>query len=156
THSQGVFPLRGDLAKAFGVEAKDIRCIHAEGAGCYGHNGADDVALDAALVARATGGRPVKLQWMRDDEFLWEPYGSAMVMKLAGGVDPEGNVVASSHELWSHPHNTRPGASSGVNLLAARHLATPPQPVLPGDVPQPSGRTDRIAIPLYDFPNLNV
>src|SRR5262249_55154453 len=65
THSQGVFPLRGDLAKAFGMDAKDIHCIHAEGAGCYGHNGADDVALDAALLARATGGRPVKLQWMR-------------------------------------------------------------------------------------------
>src|SRR5207245_3810358 len=64
THSQGVFPLRGDLAKAFGVEAKDIRCIHAEGAGCYGHNRADDVALDAALLARAPGGRPVQLQWL--------------------------------------------------------------------------------------------
>src|SRR5438552_11072256 len=156
THSQGVFPLRADLAKTFGTDAKNIRCIHAEGAGCYGHNGADDVALDAALVARATGGRPVKLQWMRDDEFLWEPYGSAMAMKLTGGVDTEGNVVAWSHELWSHPHNTRPGASAGVNLLAARHLATPHQPVLPADVPQPSGGSDRNAIPLYDFPNVKV
>src|SRR5213594_4304635 len=137
THSQGVFPLRGDLAKAFGVEAKQIRCIHAEGAGCYGHNGADDVAFDAALLARATGGKPVKLQWMRDDEFAWEPYGSAMVMKLAGGVDAEGRVVAWSHELWSHPHSTRPGSSSGVNLLAGRHLAKPLDPGIPADVPQP-------------------
>jgi CO/xanthine dehydrogenase Mo-binding subunit len=109
THSQGVFPLRADLAKVFGVDAKDIRCIHAEGAGCYGHNGADDVALDAALVARATGGRPVKLQWMRDDEFQWEPYGSAMVMKLTGSVDAQGGIVDWTHELWSHPHGTRPG-----------------------------------------------
>src|SRR3989442_2999271 len=83
THSQGVFPLRAELAKVFGVKSAEIRCIHAEGAGCYGHNGADDVALDAALLARATGGRPVKLQWMRDDEFACEPYGSAEVTKLS-------------------------------------------------------------------------
>ena len=156
THSQGVFPLRAELAKAFSIDAKQIRCIHAEGAGCYGHNGADDVALDAALLARATGGKPVKLQWMRDDEFQWEPYGSAMVMKLSGGVDAQGNVVAWSHELWSHPHSTRPGASAGVNLLAARYLAQPLVPGLPADVPQPAGGSDRNAIPLYDFPTVKV
>jgi nicotinate dehydrogenase subunit B len=156
THSQGVFPLRADLAKAFGIDVKDIRCIHAEGAGCYGHNGADDVALDAALLARATGGRPVKLQWMRDDEFAWEPYGSAMVMKLAGGVDARGNVVTWSHELWSHPHSTRPGSSSGVNLLAARYLGRPSPPVPPADVPQPAGGADRNAIPLYEFGHVKV
>ena len=79
--------------------------------GCYGHNGADDVALDAALVARATGGRPVKLQWMRDDEFQWEPYGSAMVMKLSGGLDAQGNVVDWTHDVVElsaqHPARAR-------------------------------------------------
>ncbi|PWU17847.1 MAG: aldehyde dehydrogenase [Candidatus Rokuibacteriota bacterium] len=156
THSQGVFPLQADLATVFGIDPKKIRCTHAEGAGCYGHNGADDVALDAALVARATGGRPVKLQWMRDDEFMWEPYGSAMVMKLSGSIDAQGNVVEWSHELWSHPHSTRPGSSVGVNLLAARLLAKPFAPVLPADIPQPSGGSDRNAIPLYEFPNVKV
>ena len=81
THSQGVFPLRATMAKALDMPAAAIRCIHAEGAGCYGHNGADDVALDAALLARATDGRPVRVQWMRDDEFMWEPYGPAMTMQ---------------------------------------------------------------------------
>jgi nicotinate dehydrogenase subunit B len=156
THSQGVFPLRSDLAKVLGIDTKDIRCIHAEGAGCYGHNGADDVALDAAVLARATAGRPVKLQWMREDEFGWEPYGSAMVMKLAGGLDTQGNVVAWTHELWSHPHSTRPGSSSGVNLLAARYLGRPSPPVPPADVPQPSGGSDRNAIPLYEFGHVKV
>jgi nicotinate dehydrogenase subunit B len=156
THSQGVFPLRGDLAKTFNLKPQDIRCIHVEGAGCYGHNGADDVALDAALVARAAGGRPVKLQWMRDDEFMWAPYGSAMVMKLTGGVDAQGQVVAWSHEVWSYPHSTRPGSSAGVNLLAARHLAQSHQPVLPADVPQPTGGAARNTIPLYEFPNVKV
>jgi CO/xanthine dehydrogenase Mo-binding subunit len=156
THSQGVFPLRADLAKVFGLKPADIHCIHAEGSGCYGHNGADDVALDAALLARATGGRPVKLQWMREDEFMWEPYGSAMVMKLSGGIDAQGNIVAWSHELWSHTHSTRPGSSAGVNLLAARHLAQPFAPVPPADVPQPSGGAARNAIPLYEVPSVKV
>jgi nicotinate dehydrogenase subunit B len=98
----------------------------------------------------------VKLQWMREDEFMWEPYGSAMVMKLSGGIDAQGNIVAWSHELWSHPHSTRPGSSAGVNLLAARHLAQPFAPVLPADVPQPSGGAARNAIPLYDVPSVKV
>jgi CO/xanthine dehydrogenase Mo-binding subunit len=156
THSQGVYPLRNDLAQVFGVEPNDIRCTHAEGAGCYGHNGADDVALDAALLARATNGRPVKLQWMREDEFMWEPYGSAMVMKLGASLDAQGNVASWTHELWSHPHSTRPGTSKGAFTLAARHLATPVGHAPVQDVPQPSGGSDRNSIPLYDFPNVKV
>ena len=156
THSQGVYPLRNDLANVFGVDVKDIRCTHAEGAGCYGHNGADDVALDAALVARATGGRPVKLQWMREEEFMWEPYGSAMVMKLAGGLDAQGNIVSWTHEVWSHPHSRRPGQSKGSHTLAARFLEKPVGAAPVGDVPLPSGGADRNSIPGYDFPNVKV
>jgi nicotinate dehydrogenase subunit B len=69
SHTQGAFPLRGDLARVLGMQNSEVDVIHTPGSGCYGHNGADDVALDAALVARAVPGRPVKLQWMRDDEF---------------------------------------------------------------------------------------
>ena len=156
THSQGVYPLRGDLANTFGIEPAAVRCTHAEGAGCYGHNGADDVALDAALLARATAGRPVKLQWMRDDEFMWEPYGSAMVMKLGGALDAQGNIVNWSHELWSHPHSTRPGQSKGSHTLAARHLEKPVGAVPVTDVPLPAGGADRNAIPQYEVPNLKV
>jgi len=72
-------------------------------------------------------------------------------MKLSGGLDAQGNVVAWSHEVWSYSHNTRPASSSGVNLLAARHLAKPLAPVPAADVPQPAGGSDRNAIPLYDF-----
>jgi nicotinate dehydrogenase subunit B len=156
THSQGVYPLRGDLAQVFGIEPSAIRCTHAEGSGCYGHNGADDVALDAALLARATSGRPVKLQWMRDDEFMWEPYGSAMVIKLGGALDAQGNLASWSHELWSHPHSRRPGQSKGAHTLAARFLEKPVgfEPV--NDVPLPAGGSDRNAIPGYDIPNVKV
>src|SRR2546428_7616911 len=93
---------------------------------------------------------------MRDEEFMWAPYGPAMAVKLSGGIDGQGNVVSWSHEIWSHRHSTRPGSSAGVNLLAARHLAQAFQPVLPADVPQPSGGAARNAIPLYEFPNVKV
>jgi len=156
THSQGVFPLRRALAKALKMEENRITAVHAEGAGCYGHNGADDVALDAALIARAVSGRPVKLQWMRDDEFAWEPYGSAMLINLRAGLDVKGNVVDWTHELWSHTHSTRPGGKSGVNLLASWHQASPMKPAPPDNIAQPSGGSDRNAVPLYEFPNQRV
>ena len=151
THSQGVYPLRGDLAKALRVPETDIVVSHREGAGCYGHNGADDVALDAALVARAAGGRPVKLQWMRDDEFAWEPYGSAMAMRLGAALDAGGQIVDWTHDVWSHTHSTRPYDPGGCNLLAAWHLADPVKAAPARNIPQPSGGSDRNAIPLYAF-----
>jgi nicotinate dehydrogenase subunit B len=156
THSQGVFALRSDIARALGVAPARVVCIHREGAGCYGHNGADDAAFDAALLARAVPGRPVRVQWMRDDEFMWEPYGSAMSVKVGAGLSAEGNIVDWRHELWSYPHARRPGGREGVNLLAASYLAHPWQSTFPVDVPQPNGGSDRNAIPLYDFPHQKI
>jgi CO/xanthine dehydrogenase Mo-binding subunit len=156
SHTQGPFPLRGELAKALKIPTANITVTHREGSGCYGHNGADDVALDAALCARATGGRPVKLQWMRDDEFRWEPYGSAMVIDLHAGLDANGNVVDFENELWSHTHSTRPGESDGVNLLAAWYMQDAQRPGTARNIPQPAGGGDRNAIPLYVFPRQRV
>ncbi len=155
THSQGVFPLRRDLAKALDMDQAAIRCIHAQGAGCYGHNGADDVALDATLLARAAGGRPVKLQWMREDEFGWEPYGPAMSAAASAGLDDSGKIVDWRYEVWTNTHSTRP-QKQGVNLLAAWHMAQPKAPGHPEIIPQPAGGGDRNAIPLYDFPRQKV
>lgn len=158
THSQGVFPLRRDLVKALKVPADAVRCIHVEGSGCYGHNGADDVALDAALLARAADGRPVRLQWMRDDEFAWEPYGSAMVMRAKAALSPDGRIVNWDYELWSNTHSTRPGQSSASsnNLLASWYMAAAQEPGAPANIPQPAGGSDRNAVPLYDFPSQRV
>jgi nicotinate dehydrogenase subunit B len=156
THSQGVFPLRKELNKVLGVPEANITCTHVEGAGCYGHNGADDVALDAILVARATGGRPVKLQWMRDDEFSWEPYGSAMVMKMRARLDESGSIVDWRHEVWSHPHSTRPISNPGGNLLAGGHIAKPVAQAPSPNIPQPAGGADRNAVPSYDFPSQQI
>ena len=151
THSQGVFPLRGTIAKALEMPPANIRCIHAEGAGCYGHNGADDVAFDAAILARAAEGRPVRLQWMRDDEFKWEPYGPAMVMSCKGAVK-DGRIVDWSYDVYSNTHNMRPGDPSGINLLGSWYTAKPHKMAIPKPAPQPNGAGDRNAITLYDLP----
>jgi nicotinate dehydrogenase subunit B len=156
THSQGVFPLRAELVSALKLQPADVRCIHVEGSGCYGHNGADDVALDAALLARAVPGRPVRLQWMRDDEFAWEPYGAAMVMQANAALDANGRIVDWTYELWSNPHSTRPQSTKGANVLAAWYLNEPQRSGPPQAIPQPAGGGDRNAIPLYEFPNQRV
>ena len=155
THSQGVFPLRGTLAAALDMPASAIRCIHAQGSGCYGHNAADDVALDAALLARALPGRPVRVQWMRDDEFKWEPYGPAMVMRASAALK-QGRIVDWSYDVWSNTHGMRPGDPGGVNLLASWYLEKPKRPGEPRMAPQPSGAGDRNAIPLYDLPRQRI
>lgn len=156
THSQGIFPLRRDLSKVLGVPEDGIVVIHVEGAGCYGHNGADDAACDAALLARAVPGRPVRVQWMREDEFGWEPFGSAMVVRMRAQLDGEGRVVNWMHDLWSHGHSTRPAGKDGANLLAGWYLEKPLAAATPGNPPLPGGGSHRNAIPLYEFPNQRI
>ncbi len=154
THSQGVFPLRNALAQLLGQAAERVHCIHTEGSGCYGHNAADDVSADAALLARALPGRPVRVQWMREDENTWEPFGPPMVTGVKATLDAAGSIASWQFEVWSNTHNARPGVAG--DLLAARHLARPfaPSPPRPGT--QPEGAGDRNAIPLYTLPNARV
>ena len=154
THSQGIFPLRRALAELLGAPEEAVRCIHAEGSGCYGHNGADDVAADAALMARAFPGIPIRVQWMREDEHAWEPFGPAMVADVAATLDASGRIVDWQYEVWSQSHNTRPGKAG--NLLAATLLAKPFTPPTPKPIPQPQGSGDRNAIPYYVLPNARV
>jgi nicotinate dehydrogenase subunit B len=156
THSQGIFNLRQDMAKVLRMKEEDIVVAHQEGAGCYGHNGADDVALDAALLARGAGDRPVRLQWMRDDEFAWEPYGAAMAFELEAALDASGAIVSWRHEFWSNGHTHRPGRAALPVMTAAAHLAQPFQIAPAVNPPLPAGGADRNAIPAYDFPGLRV
>ncbi|MGH8669809.1 MAG: molybdopterin cofactor-binding domain-containing protein [Burkholderiales bacterium] len=156
THSQGIWGLRHELSLVLGMPQDSITVTHAEGAGCYGHNGADDAALDAALLARAAGGRPVKLQWSREDEFAWEPYGPAMALDLEATLDAGGNVTSWKHEFWSNGHTHRPGRSTKPALIAAAHLAAPFERTHAIDPALPPGGSERNAIPLYEFPGLLV
>jgi CO/xanthine dehydrogenase Mo-binding subunit len=124
TQSQGVFPLRAALARALGLDPERVIVIHVQGAGCYGHNGADDVALDAALLAMQVPSRPVRVQWMRDDEFGWAPVGSPMAIRITGAVSAQGKMVDWSTEIWSGPHGRRPNRF-GIELLAATQIDPP-------------------------------
>jgi nicotinate dehydrogenase subunit B len=134
THSQGVYPLRAALAIALKMNEERITVIHKQGAGCYGHNGADDVALDAALLARQIPSHPVRVLWTREDELAWSPVGSPMVVKIDGAITPSGDIVDWSTEIWSAPHGRRPSGRA-VNLLAAAHLDPPiPLPKLHEDL----------------------
>jgi nicotinate dehydrogenase subunit B len=153
THSQGIYNLRADLALVFDLSPEAIVVEHVEGAGCYGHNGADDVALDAALLARAAGGRPVKLVWSREDELGWAPFGPAMLVELEADLDERGEILAWRHELWSNGHSSRPGRARAPTLLAARHLGKPFEaPVAINPPPRGGGGAERNAVPGYAFP----
>src|SRR5947209_880821 len=136
------------------LDRAQVRCIHLEGSGCYGHNGADDAAADAALIARALPGRPVRVQWMREQEHAWEPFGPAMVTKLKASLDGNGKIADWHFDVWSNTHSMRPGGAG--SMLAAQHMANgfavpPPKPL-----PLPEGGGDRNAIPIYTFPNARV
>jgi len=154
THTQGVFPDRQGIAEMLRMPPANVRCIHVEGSGCYGHNGADDAAADAALIARAMPGRPVRLQWMREQEHAWEPYGPAMVTKLKASLDDGGKIADWNFEVWSNTHSMRPGGAGC--MLAAQHMAQPFAVPAPKPIPLPEGGGDRNAIPIYNFPNAHV
>ncbi len=154
THTQGVYPDREAIAEMLRMPAQSVRCIHVEGSGCYGHNGADDAAADAALIARALPGTPVRVQWTREQEHAWEPFGPAMVTKLKASLDANGAISDWNFEVWSNTHSMRPGGAG--SMLAAQHMAQPFSVPEPKPIPLPEGGGDRNAIPIYKFPNAHV
>jgi nicotinate dehydrogenase subunit B len=154
THTQGVYPDRAGIAQMLKMQPSSVHLIHVEGSGCYGHNGADDAAADAALIAHAMPGVPVRVQWMREQEHAWEPYGPAMVTKLKASLDEAGKIADWNFEVWSNTHSMRPGGAGC--MLAAQHMAQPIAVPAAKPIPLPEGGGDRNAIPIYTFPNAHV
>ncbi len=150
THSQGVYPLRDALARTLKLDPAAISVKHVQGPGCYGHNGADDAAADAAVIASRMPGKPVRVRWRREEEFGFEPVSPAMVVTAHAVVDESGRPADWTTEIWSGRHGSRPG--SGGNLLAAEALPDPPPPPPAAESPGPPGAGTRNAEPLYDFP----
>jgi CO/xanthine dehydrogenase Mo-binding subunit len=150
THSQGVYPLRTALARSLELDLAAISVRHVQGPGCYGHNGADDAAADAAVIALRVPGRPIRVRWRREEEFGFEPVGPAMVVKVRALLDQAGRPADWTAEIWSGTHSTRPGSAG--NLLAAEALPNPPPPFKPTDVPDAGGGgAVRNGDPLYDI-----
>ena len=145
--TQSSFNLRDSVAVVLGMPRDKVRLVWVEGSGCYGHNGADDVTADAALISQALG-KPVRVQWMRHDEHGNEPKGAAMVMEVRGGLDPQGNVTAWDYQVWSPGHAGRPAGNGPGNVLAGAALGLP-------DNLLPTG-ADRNARPTYVFPNSKI
>ncbi|MEA2830396.1 MAG: hypothetical protein QOF22_1144, partial [Bradyrhizobium sp.] len=157
THSQGVYFLRDDLALVLKLPLENITVEHIEGAGCYGHNAADDVALDAVLLAKEAAGRPVRVQWSRADEMSHAPFGAAMAIEIEADLDAKGEIVDWRHRVWSNGHTARPGRAAQPALLAATELANPFPRYISTNPPQANGGgADRNAIPLYDFPSWKI
>lgn len=157
THSQGVYLLRNDLALVLKLPPANITIEHMEGAGCYGHNAADDVALDAVLLAKAAGGRPVRVQWSRADEMSQAPFGAAMAIEIEADLDAQGEIVDWRHSIWGNGHAARPGRAALPALLAATELANPFPRTISTNPPQANGGGgDRNSVPLYDFPSWQI
>jgi len=149
SHTQGVYPLRAALAKTLKLAPAQISVKHAQGPGCYGHNGADDAAADAAVIAMRRPGVPIRVRWRREEEFGFEPVSPAMVTTVRATLDNEGRPIDWTTEIWSGRHSSRPG--SGGLLLAAEALPDPPPPMPAADPPEAGGGGGtRNGEPLYD------
>jgi CO/xanthine dehydrogenase Mo-binding subunit len=149
THSQGVYPLRAALARTLKLDPASITVHHAQGPGCYGHNGADDAAADAAVIAVNRPGMPVRVRWRREEEFGFEPVSTAMVTSVRAVLGEDGRPADWTTEIWSGRHTNRPG--SGGNLLAAEALPDPPGPPPVTESSEQPGAGTRNGMPLYDF-----
>jgi CO/xanthine dehydrogenase Mo-binding subunit len=151
SHTQGPYPLRAALANVLGLPADHIIVRHAHGAGCYGHNGADDAAVDAAVVALQVPDQCIRVLWRREEEFGFEPLGTAMQVTARAALDAAGKPVEWTQEIWSGTHVQRP--STGGNMLTHEALPTPPPDPKPTDPPEAAGGGGtRNGLPLYDFP----
>jgi CO/xanthine dehydrogenase Mo-binding subunit len=158
SHSQGVFPLSRAIAAALGLDPAAVHVEHAESAGCYGHNAADDAAFDAVLLARAVPGTPVQVLWSRQDELCWAPFGSAMTADVAATLSADGRISSWRYDVYSQGHTSRPGYAGGVpGLLAATHLKEPAEYPAAVDPPAASGYgSTRNALPGYDLPRRRI
>jgi nicotinate dehydrogenase subunit B len=171
SHTQGIFPLRKDLALALGIDAQQIEVQHVRGAGCYGHNGADDVAYNAAWLARYVPGQCVRVQWTREEEMQQSPLAPAMRVKLQATVQSVAAPTSSGpskgsadlelltwqHDVWSQGHSSRPGRAA-TPAFKDSWLTDQQFPVLePINVAAAAGAgAERNAIPPYSSAHIKV
>ena len=121
THSQGIYPLRDGIQSMLGLKLENIHLIGIPGAGCFGHSTADDAAADAAIIAMEYPGKHIRVQWSRQDEHRWDPYGSAVIVDLEASLDANNKIDSWKSDVWTDSQSTRPNRDKGT-LLAPRYL----------------------------------
>ena len=157
SHSQGIYNLRRDLALAFGWPTDQVQVSHVEGAGCYGHNGADDVAWDAAWLAQQVPGRPVRVQWTRQAELGHAPLAPAMAVRIEARLGANGQLSEWTQTVWGQGHGTRPGRGATPALLGAWQTAEPAPVTLAVNAAMAvGGGSERNAQPPYDIASVQV
>ena len=143
--SQNTHGFQATCARMLGVERDKVRVIYLDGAGSYGPNGADDAAAEAALLSRATG-RPVRVQWTRQDEHGLDPKGPAQLLELRAAVDGDGQISAWETQAW-------------LPLATANLPNVPLISLDAAGIPQTPGRSTGLIYqnvdPPYTMPNLN-
>lgn len=157
THSQGIFPLRDTIAKHLNLPADDVLVHHLPSAGCYGHNAADDAAMDAVLVCLQTGGKPVRVIWTRQDDFQHAPVGTPMQVQIDAQLAEDNSISHWRQTIWSGPHGQRPGGAGNVNLLAAIEQNPKNKSTTVRDLPDAlGGGANRNSTPPYAINSLGV
>ncbi|MEM1162427.1 MAG: molybdopterin cofactor-binding domain-containing protein, partial [Pseudomonadota bacterium] len=155
-HSQGVYPLRESIADSLGLPTEAVEITHHPGPGCYGHNGADDAAFEAALVARAMPGTPILLKWTREDEHGWEPAAPAMAVEVTARVE-QGRITGWQGETRGDTHRGRPrpgpDRAGPQRLLANRFRAESLAPYTGTPTMNRHGGLHRNLDPVYDIPD---
>lgn len=118
SHSQALYDLKLSCSEYFGVNPENVTLKFIPGSGCYGHNGADDVAFEAGLLSKEFPDTHVLLKWTRQDEHCWEPYGSASLNKLTGVINDKGKIIYWSNEVFSDTYMTRPSNTELDNFIS--------------------------------------
>jgi Molybdopterin-binding domain of aldehyde dehydrogenase len=163
THSQGIYNLRQDLFIAFGeklsLKLEAFVVEHVMGSGCYGHNGADDVAFDAVRAALALPATPVRMQWNRTQELSCAPFSPAMLVRVTASFDKSDlpKINQWKQEIWSNGHSLRPGRAATPTLLGAAQVNNGSAPRTSINPPLVAGGgADRNSVPGYAIENLLV
>lgn len=157
THSQGVFPLRDTMATHLGMPIDNVIVQHVPSAGCYGHNAADDAAMDAVLISLQYEGIPVRVVWTRQDDFQYSPVGAAMHLQIEAQLSSDRKINSWRQTIWSCPHAQRPGSGGNVNLLAAIEQDAKNQSGVINDLPiKTGGGASRNATPPYSIKSTGV
>jgi CO/xanthine dehydrogenase Mo-binding subunit len=148
--TQSVYPTRSCLSEILKLPLDSVRVVFVRGSGCYGLNGADAVSFDAAVLSQAVG-RPVRLQFSRQDEMMWENLGAACVIEQRAALAPDGRISAWDREDWVTSLGSRPAYDRPGNLISGMLLGYEPDPLEPGPAKPPKGefRNRSNTVPSY-------